>query len=365
MKKKLLFVLLVLLPFLLFSQGNAEKEMQDSGFYTATDANGRIVTLEEKPYRVIVAGKAGNMSANALFLFPEVEAMDLTLPITDQGLGDFFSLVRPSLDEKPRISQNASAEEIAAQNPQLVLTKTANFEKIGKKLDQLDIPNFTMNLETYADWKAEITQLGKLLKNTSRAQQILSLFDNRLGSITNAVSSLAPEAKQKVLILQGVTTDNAFSFKIAPDSWMQTWMVENVGGIPVWKGANTAANGWSTVSFEQIAAWDPDKIYIVSYKTPSKPYVEEIYSSPLWSNLKAVKNHNVEETPSDMMNYIQPVATWILGMQWMAQDLYPELFASVDMNQEITSFYGEFYGITDPKVLETLLGAYNTSISLN
>ncbi|AEV30930.1 ABC-type Fe3+-hydroxamate transport system, periplasmic component [Sphaerochaeta pleomorpha str. Grapes] len=365
MKKKILFILLVLLPVLLFSQGNAEKEMQDSGFYTATDANGRTVTLEEKPYRVIIAGKAGNMSANALFLFPEVEAMDLTLPITDQGLGDFFSLIRPSLDEKPRISQNASAEEIAAQNPQIVLTKTANYEKIGKKLDQLRIPNFTMNLESYEDWKTEITQLGKLLKNTTRAQQILSLFQERLDSITNTVSSLAPENKLKVLILQGVTTDNASSFKIAPDSWMQTWMAENVGGVPVWKGANTASNGWSTVSFEQIAAWNPDKIYIVSYKTPTETYVNEIYSSPIWANLKAVKNHNVEETPSDMMNYIQPVATWILGMQWMAQDLYPELFASVDMEEEITSFYREFYGLTDQKVLDTLLSAYKTSISLN
>jgi iron complex transport system substrate-binding protein len=364
-KKRILFLLLVLLPALLFSQGSAEKQMQSSEFYTATDANGRTVNLTEKPYKVIIAGKAGNMPANALFLFPEVAAMDITLPITDQGLGDFFSLIRPSLDEKPRLSQNASAEEIAAQNPQLVLTKTANYEKISKKLDQLNIPNFTMNLETYEDWKTEIVQLGKLLKNTTRAQQILSLYQKRLSSITDTVSSLKNEEKQRVLFLQGVTSDNVSSFKIAPDSWMQTWMAEAVGGIPVWKNANTAANGWSTVSFEQIAAWNPDKIYIVSYKTPTESFVREIYDSPIWANLEAVKNHNVEETPSDMMNYIQPVATWILGMQWMAQDLYPNLFASTDMESEITSFYKEFYGITDTKILDTLRGSYRASISLN
>jgi iron complex transport system substrate-binding protein len=365
MKKKILILLVLLLPIFVFAQGAAEKQMNANISYTATDASGRTVTLEKQPTRVIIAGKAGNMPANALFLFPEVASMDLTLPITDQGLGDFFSLIRPSLDEKPRLSQNASAEEIAAQNPQLVLTKTANYEKIGKKLDQLSIPNFTMNLETYEDWKTEITQLGNLLGNPTRAAKILAMYESRLSSITDAVATLPEGKKLQVLFLQGVTSDNATSFKIAPDSWMQTWMAETSGGLPVWKGANKASNGWSTVSFEQIAAWNPDKIYIVSYKTPTDSFVNEIYSSSLWANLKAVQNHEVEQTPSDLMNYMQPVATWILGLQWLAKDLYPAVFTSVDMEEEIVSFYKEFYTITDKQILDSLLGSYKASLSLN
>jgi iron complex transport system substrate-binding protein len=142
-------------------------------------------------------------------------------------------------------------------------------------------------------------------------------------------------------------------------------MAETSGGIPVWKGANKASNGWSTVSFEQIAAWNPDKIYIVSYKTPTDSFVNEIYSSSLWANLRAVQNHEVEQTPSDMMNYIQPVATWILGLQWLAKDLYPALFTTVDMQEELVSFYQEFYTITDKQILDSLLGSYNASLSLN
>jgi iron complex transport system substrate-binding protein len=365
MKKKILILLVLLLPIFVFAQGAAEKQMSANISYTAEDASGRTVTLKTQPTRVIIAGKAGNMPANALFLFPEVASMDLTLPITNQGLGDFFSLIRPTLDEKPRISQNASAEEIAAQNPELVLTKTANYEKIGKKLDQLGIPNFTMNLETYEDWKNEITQLGNLLGNPTRAAQILDMYESRLSSLSDAVATLSEGKKQRVLFLQGVTSDNATSFKIAPDSWMQTWMAETSGGIPVWKGANKASNGWSTVSFEQIAAWNPDKIYILSYKTPTDSFVNEIYSSSLWANLKAVQNHEVKQTPSDMMNYIQPVATWILGLQWLAKDLYPELFTTVDMQEELVSFYKEFYTITDAQILDSLLGSYQASLSLN
>ncbi|WP_320130581.1 ABC transporter substrate-binding protein [uncultured Sphaerochaeta sp.] len=365
MKKKICVLLLVLLPTLLFAQGKAEQQMNTSGYYTATDANGRTISLSEKPTKVMLAGKAVIMPANALFLFPEIDQMDLSLPSTDQGLGDFFSLIRPSLDGKPRLSPNASAEEIAAQKPQLVLTKASNYNKICKQLDQLGIPNFTMNLETYDDWKTEIPQLGKLLKNTARADQILSMYQQRLDALAKPLENLSSEQKPRVLLLQGATSDNVTSFKIAPDDWMQTWMVENVGGTPVWKGANTAANGWSTVSFEQIAAWNPDKIYIASYKTPTEEYIKTIYDSPIWKNLKAVKNHEVKETPADLMSYMQPVSTWILGMQWMAKDLHPQLFKNMKMEQELVSFYKDFYGIANQGILDSLLTAYRNSIALN
>lgn len=358
-------IFLILIPAFLFAQASAENQMLASDYYSAVDANGRTVKLNEKPVKVLIAGKAGNMPANALFLFPEVEDMDLTLPLTDQGLGDFFAFIRPSLHDTVRISQNASVEEIASREPQLVLTKATHFESIAKKLDQLGVPNFTLNLESYEDWQKEIVQLGKLLKNTKRAEQILSMYENRLLQVTSKVSTLSEVNKKRVLLLQGARGDNANSFKIAPDTWMQTWMVETIGATPVWKGANSAANGWSTVSFEQIAAWNPEVMYIVSYKTPSDSFIKEIYNSPLWADLDAVKNHQVKQTPSDMMNYIQPVASWILGVEWMAKDLYPSLFPTMDMEKQIASFYHDFYSIKDEAMLEELQKRYKASISLN
>ncbi|MFA7128924.1 MAG: ABC transporter substrate-binding protein, partial [Sphaerochaeta sp.] len=76
-------IFLILIPAFLFAQASAENQMLASDYYSAVDANGRTVKLNEKPVKVLIAGKAGNMPANALFLFPEVEDMDLTLPLTD------------------------------------------------------------------------------------------------------------------------------------------------------------------------------------------------------------------------------------------------------------------------------------------
>ncbi len=365
MKKLSLVLMILVLSLSVFAHGAAEQQMQSSDYYRATDANGRTLLQKEKPTSIMVAGKAAVMPANALFLFPEVETMELQLSKTDQGLGDFFSLLRPSLDDQPRFAQNASVEEIASKNPQLVLLKATHYESIAKKLDQLGVPNFTMNLETYAQWQREITELGKLLKNTSRANEILSTYESRLKNITDKVRSLPQEEKLRVLLLQGVSSDNTNSFKIAPDSWMQSWMVEQVGADAVWKGANTASSGWSTVSFEQIAAWDPQVIYIVSYKTPTDLYIEDIYSSSLWGGLDAVKNNHVKAAPADVMSYIQPVSSWILGVEWMAKDLYPHLFPTLDMERQVRSFYTEMYSITDPGKLDYLVGRFNASLALN
>lgn len=365
MKKSLILLLLFLTPVLLFSQGNAEQAMQESSFYQATDANNRTLKLAEKPSTVLIAGKAGNMPANALFLFPEVTSMDLTLPKTDQGLGDFFSFIRPELDEKPRLSQTASVEEIASRNAELVLTKATHFESIARKLDVLGIPNYTMNLESYADWISELEQLGKLLKNTSRANEIISLYEKRMQPIRANAASLASDQQVKVLLLQGDRTDNTFSYKIAPDDWMQTWMVETIGAQPVWKGANKAANGWSTISFEQIAAWDPDMIILVSYRNPAQMYVDAIYNSPIWAQLDAVKEQKVLAGPHDMMSYLQPVASWILGLQWLGKTLYPEQYQNLDMQEEVASFYRDFYHLNDAAKLDKLVSLYADSVNGN
>ena len=107
MKIRSLLLILFLLSSLLFAQASAESAMYNSDYYTATDANNRTLKLAQKPSHILIAGKAGNMPANALLLFEEVEGIELTLPKTDQGLGDFFAFIRPELDEKPRISQTA------------------------------------------------------------------------------------------------------------------------------------------------------------------------------------------------------------------------------------------------------------------
>lgn len=364
MKHRLLIIVLFASASLLFAQG-VRQSPPDAIGRSAVDANGRTVSLKAAVGDLLIAGKAGNMPANALFLFPEVVSMHLTLPKTDQGLGDFFALIRPELDQHSRISQSASVEEIATRAADLVLMKATHYESTAKKLDQLGVPNFTMSLETWAQWQDELVQLGNLLGNPGRAQEVLALYNRRLNLVNERAAQRSVNQKKRVLLLQADRIDNTTSYKIAPDSWMQTWMVEQAGARPVWKGANKASSGWSTVSFEQIAAWDPDLIVIISYSTPSASFLEGIYASPTWRELRAVQDGEVFASPHDLMNYIQPVASWIVGLQWLAKTIYPASYRDLVIADEVESFYRDFYSIDDPTIIAALVDSYLASVQQN
>lgn len=333
--------------------------------YSATDASGRTVTLDGRPQKVLVAAKAALMPALALFLFPEAQEMEISLSKTDQGLGDFFPLVWPHINPGGRLDQNASVEELVTKQSDLILLKATHFESMGRKLDQVGVRNFTMSLETWNEWQNELIQLGKLLGSEDRAHHIIGLYEKRIGELQKRVAHLSDDQKPDVLLLQGARSDNAYSFKIAPDSWLQTWVVELVGGNPVWKGSNKASSGWSVVTFEQIASWDPDLIVTISYNTPSSIYRDAILDSPVWKELDAVRNGKVYASPSDLMNYIQPVASWILGAQWLAKTIHPELFSDLDMDREIRSFYADFYGIDASSLLDEFVSRFEKSVAGN
>ena len=333
--------------------------------YSATDASGRTITLDGKPEKVLVAAKAALMPALALFLFPEAQEMEISLSKTDQGLGDFFPLVWPHINPGGRLDQNASVEELITKQGDLILLKATHYESMGKKLDQVGVKNFTLSLETWDEWQAELIQLGKLLGSEERARHVLDLYEKRIATLKQRVAHLSDDQKPDVLLLQGARSDNAYSFKIAPDSWLQTWVVELVGGNPVWKGSNKAASGWSVVTFEQIAAWDPDLIVTISYNTPASIYQDAILDSPVWKELAAVRTGKIYASPSDLMNYIQPVASWILGAQWLAKTIHSELFSDLDMDAEIRSFYTDFYGITDMTLLDEFVSRFEKSVANN
>ncbi len=332
---------------------------------TAIDALGNTVKLDKSPTRVIIAGKAAVMPADALFLFPEVKEMEVLLSVTNQGLGDFFNLIDPSFANQRRIGQQVGAEEILALKPDLVLTKSSNYESLAKRLQQFGIPTFVMDLESSEAWKTEIIELGKLLGDTSTAQMVVETFNNREQVIANALKSLQEPEKPKVLVMQVAGADGVTAFSVAPREWIQTMMVERAGGIPVWLDADLSANAWKKVSFEQIAAWNPDHIYLISYRSDAQDFLKAIHASGQWKQLEAVKNSAVKSFPADVMNYAQSDSRWILALEWLAADLHPHRFPGFTMEERIQSFYQTLYRISDGTIMDTLLAAYRASIRSN
>ncbi len=357
----LVCVFLVSLP--LVAQGVVESSAS-SEIRTAIDALGREVSVSGDLERILVVGRAAVMPADALFLFPAAKDMEIVLAKTDQGLGDYFDLIRPEYKITGRLGQQIGAEEIIAHEPDLVLTKSSNYDSVVALLEPFGIPVFVMDLETPQAWKSELVELGRLLDDAETPRRIIEAFEVREQAVDAAIATLDESQRPSVLMMQAAASDGVTAFSVSPKEWIQTSLVLRAGGKPVWMDANLAANSWRKVSFEQIAAWNPANIFIISYKSPASVFLQAIDASPQWQQLAATRAGTIGSTPADVMNYFQSDSRWILALQWLAAELHPNLFPDFDMEAEIRSFYTDFYGIESEEILGSLVGAYRSSVSL-
>ncbi len=309
---------------------------------TVTDGLGRKVSLAHSPQRIVLAGKALFMLADALYLFPEASSRVAAIGKTAQNKLDFISVIDANYAAKTILESGVGPEQIAAVKPDLVLLKSSVAESLGKPVESLGIPVVYADFETPEQYQRDLSTLGQLLQNEDRTEQLIAFFQQRVERVSTAVAGLQEEQKPRVLLLSYSDKDGAVAFNIPPLQWMQTLLVQIGGGRPAWKDAQIG-QGWTKVTLEQIATWDVDQIYIVAYFSNVNDVVEKLRADPQWQALRAVKQGALHAFPADYYSWDQPDTRWILGLTWLAAKMHPERFQSLDMQQEIRNFYQELY----------------------
>ncbi|MFN4294843.1 MAG: ABC transporter substrate-binding protein [Thermoflexales bacterium] len=308
---------------------------------TLTDALGREVTLPAPPQRIVLTGRGLFMIADAIYTFPEAGRRIAGMGQTAQGSGNFIKLIDPAYADKATLERDAGAEQVAALQPDLVIVKSTAAEATGKPIEALGIPVVYIDFETPAQYYRDLAILGKVFGDEARAQEVIAFYQARVAQIEKAV---ADAAKPRVLLLYYNERDGAVSFNVPPLSWIQTEMVQTAGGEPVWADAELG-RGWTQVTLEQIAAWNPDQIFVVSYfKNPSE-VVADLKADPNWQALRAAKEGRLYAFPADLYSWDQPDTRWILGLTWLAGRMHPDRFPGLDIEAEARAFYQALYGL--------------------
>jgi iron complex transport system substrate-binding protein len=333
----------------------------EGGGFTITDALGREITFKKSPERIVLAGKALFMLADAIYTFPDAGKKIVALSNTQQGSYTFIPMIDPTFDQKIGLASSASAEDIAAANPDCVILKSSNAETLGTPLEALNIPVVYLDFESPEQYQTDLAILGVLFQNTQRASEVAAFFQNKVDSITSTLSSLTDDQKPKTLLLYYSTKNDTISFNVPPLSWIQTYMVETAGGTPVWTDANPG-NGWTQVNLEQIAAWNPEDIFIVSYSSPVNDVLSLIKADSQWQALDAVKNDKIYGFATDVYSWDQADTRWILGLTWMAEKLHPDLFPNQDILQEARTFYFDLYGMDSTSFEQNIVPILTGSI---
>ena len=297
------------------------------------------------------------------------------------GPGDLF-VVPKGLEHKPSCEKEAKALLLEPYRDLPVLggwfgkDSTGNLEKImqarpdvlismGDPLGtaqaervqgQTHIPVFVIKggLENLP---AAYQKAGELLGNAPRAALLAAECRQTLDDITQKISSIPLKKRRRYYYAEGPKGQET-----EPAGSSHAESMNFAGGMNVAAGVEEQKGyGHSPVSMEQVLRWNPE-VVITGYDRLSSPgeFYTDVWIDPRWKNVAAVRNREVYETPQYPFCWIDrpPSVNRIIGIKWLANMFYPELF-QYDMRNETRHFYEKFYHIkvTDEQLDEILATA--------
>jgi iron complex transport system substrate-binding protein len=291
---------------------------------------------------------------DALYMFPQAPSRLVALVSGVQKFQEFLGLMDPNLPDKLVLAGDAGPEQIAAAKPDVVVMKSYLASGLGQSVERLGIPVVYLDLETPEQYLRDLQTLGVLFGDSQRAESLRTLYREQMQTVAGALTNLAEAEKPRVLVLTYSQQGGAGAFQVPPLSWMQTKVVELAGGNPVWSDA-AASGGWVTVNLEQVAVWNPDYIFLISYSQDTGQIRKTLAEQSSWQELKAVQSGHLYGFPADFVSWDQPDPRWILGLSWMTSKLQPERFSNPDPFQRIEDFYRLAYNIEGTLVREKIL----------
>jgi iron complex transport system substrate-binding protein len=212
--------------------------------------------------------------------------------------------------------------------------------QLGPGFDALGIKALYMNFESPEDYYAELATLGKLFGEEPRAAELVAYYRDAVERTGKAIRGNA--SRPRLLILQAA----GGGYEVPPATWMQTRMAELAGADPIWVGANPGS-GWAKVGAEQILAWNPDSVCIISYTEDPSALARNFTADARFSSLKAVRTGEVFAMPQDFLSWDQPDVRWGLGLLWLTNKLHPGRLPGYTTESEVRRFFQLFYGIDE------------------
>ena len=190
--------------------------------------------------------------------------------------------------------------------------------------------------------------LGRILGAEDKAGALVEFHRRADATVCKRAASLSQEQRVRVYYAEGpkgLLTD--------PEGSRHAELIGLCGGVNVAVCPIKQGMGQTEVSIEQVLEWNPEVII-----TENPKFFNSVYKNPLWSQVKAVRDHRVYLTPRGPFCWFDrpPGATTILGLYWTAVKLHPEMFADIDLEGIARDFYREFYhyDLSDGELTELL-----------
>ena len=222
----------------------------------------------------------------------------------------------------------------AGQTAQAELLKNAGIPALGISVNKWDYNC----IETLKHW---VELFEQVFPGTEKTKLVEEYSGKMYDLVQERVSGLSDAERAKVFFLFGYSDSNITT---SGKKFFGQWWCDAIGAVNV--ASELEKDNANPVNMEQIYAWDPEQILITNFNS-SKP--EDLYGNTVgswdWSGIKAVQDKKVYKLPLGIYRAYTPGIDTPITLLWMAQTIYPELFADIDVVSEAQKYYKEVFGI--------------------
>jgi len=327
--QKLISILLtVSLLFVFCSCGQKQEEAKKS-YGKITDGAGRVIEMTTDPKEATIA----SVYAVAVPFFCALGISDRVLAVNVKS--NFWKIADENLALAGTVGRGVvDLEKLAGYSPTALVHRSNDPETI-EAVNKLGIDTICITVENVDDIKATLDMLGTYFGAEDKAKEAKEWIESKFEYIKGIVDQI-PLSERKTALLMGGELG-----RVAGSDMLQSWMIEQAGGIPVVvEGQN---HNWINIGVEKIFGYDPDVIFCTS-STARSYTTEEILSDKAWSALKAVENEEICIIPSKNDSWDMPGISCILGTFYMLREMYPDYFSVEDFEDEVDSYYRFMFG---------------------
>lgn len=298
-----------------------------------TDSAGRQVALPANIQSISPSGAYAQIILSTLCPDKLISLSSSFSKSARQYLGDEVSNL-PVLGRFYGKNADMNYEEIIRMSPDVIIDMGEPKENIASDMDglqeQTGLPVIFIEA-TMTHLPDAYRTLGALLGMRDQAEQLAGYIDNALAQAAAHHDEVAAQGL-RVLYSGG---EYGYEVKEADGVHAQALSLLGVTNVAVLQGANS-----TTVSPEQVMVWKPDVVLL----SPDAGFFDLIYSDGTWANIPAVQNKRVYEVPGKPYEWLDkpPSVQTVLGLQWLGNLLYPQLF-DFDMIAQAQEFYRLFW----------------------
>ncbi len=312
---------------------SAEDGEQSDGTATGievVDFRNERVELDRPAVRIACLLDSGLTILHMMGIVDEVVAVD-KWTYDNKGALPYSSQLDPRLasEELPAITGNI--EGLLELQPDIVIIWSGH-EDI-ETLENSGLKVYGVQINSFDDIYKAVADLGKIAGREDRAAEINDYTRNEIEAVTELVAQVSDAEKPAGMFVWGPTLLN-----IAGKDSTGNDILHMAGGHNV---AAEIDQEHTVANMEEAINWNPEVIMMWNSEEISP---QTYYEDPQWQEIAAIKNEKVYMLPNAFFCDL-----WTPKFQYSiksaAKWLYPEIFAEMNLEQELDDMLEFLYGV--------------------